>query len=197
MKRILAAAVLTAVTSLSANAALTATGSTPVTFSGTFDPTPTFIVLPTFTSGLLNSPITTTAGTVTATFLGKEALDTDNFAFSMGGMLLNTGMLGASISQAFLPGALAFSFTDMTTGNASASYAVLGSFSGGTFTPYTTAAYQLILGFNDGLAVDGDYDDMVIGLSVSAVPEPEAYALMLAGIGAVGFIARRRRKLSV
>jgi len=29
---------------------------------------------------------------------------------------------------------------------------------------------------------------------VSAIPEPETYALMLAGIGAIGFIARRRGK---
>jgi hypothetical protein len=34
----------------------------------------------------------------------------------------------------------------------------------------------------------------VANYNVTAVPEPETYVLMLAGLGAVGFINRRRRK---
>jgi hypothetical protein len=38
----------------------------------------------------------------------------------------------------------------------------------------------------------GNYPE-VDNVSVAAVPEPETYALMLAGLGALGFVARRRR----
>lgn len=47
------------------------------------------------------------------------------------------------------------------------------------------------VGNDHGLAIDN------VALSVtSAVPEPSSYALMLAGLGAVGLIARRRRDRS-
>lgn len=42
-------------------------------------------------------------------------------------------------------------------------------------------------GADHGLAIDN------VSLSVTAVPEPGTYAMLLAGLAAVGFIARRRR----
>ena len=39
-----------------------------------------------------------------------------------------------------------------------------------------------------------DADQRITSFSVSAVPEPETYAMMLAGLGLVGFAARRRKQ---
>jgi len=155
--------------------------------------------------GREDSMINTTAGILTATFLGFEAIDTDTFTFTLSsGTLSNKGALNASITGPVGAGSLNFTFADVFMGTAIGngqnlgdftSYAVLGSFAGSVFTPFTLGgAYDLILGFNDGLRVDIDHDDMVVGLKVVAIPEPETYALLMAGLGAVGFIARRRRK---
>jgi hypothetical protein len=45
--------------------------------------------------------------------------------------------------------------------------------------------------FNDA-AGDRDYDDMGVRITVTAVPEPETYGMMLLGLGLIGTIARRR-----
>jgi len=43
------------------------------------------------------------------------------------------------------------------------------------------------------MRVDSDYDDLVVGLQVTAIPELQTYASLLAGLGVVGFMAKRRR----
>ncbi|MDR2924523.1 MAG: PEP-CTERM sorting domain-containing protein [Azoarcus sp.] len=45
---------------------------------------------------------------------------------------------------------------------------------------------------------DSDFNDIIIGINnvtyqAAAVPEPEAYAMLLAGLGLIGAVARRRR----
>jgi hypothetical protein len=62
------------------------------------------------------------------------------------------------------------------------------------FTPGSDGSYSFsylnVGGDNVGVLLDN------VSVSVSAVPEPETYAMLLAGLGLVGFISRRRRKTS-
>jgi len=203
MKQLLSALALAALAT-SAGAQVTFAGGTDRNSFAAYNPNGAAAGLAP-TGGKEDANINTTAGMLTATFLGFEAIDTDSFTFTLSsGTLSNKGALNASISGPVAAGALNFTFADLFQGTAIGngqnlgdftSYAVLGSFAGTVFTPFTLGgAYDLILGFNDGLRVDSDYDDMVIGLRVTAVPEPETYALLLAGLGAVGFVAGRRRK---
>ena len=59
----------------------------------------------------------------------------------------------------------------------------------------TGAAASSLLSFR-AVGISDSYGGSRDAVSVTAVPEPETYALMLAGLGAVGFIARRRRSVA-
>lgn len=53
--------------------------------------------------------------------------------------------------------------------------------------------YVAVSGFPDFAFAGGGSADWTYSLEVSApIPEPETYALMLAGLGVLGFVARRR-----
>ena len=107
--------------------------------------------------------------------------------------------------MAVAAGPLSWFFKDLsdgtTAGNGSSgspygSYVILGNYDqqGGAFVPYTKGGlFTYVLAFNDGAKVDADYDDHVVGLTLAPVPEPGTYAMMLAGLAGLGFIARRRK----
>jgi hypothetical protein len=204
MKKVLTALALAAL-AVAAQAQVTFVDGTMRPVFANYDPNGVAGTLGPVVGGREDAMINTTAGMLTATFLGFEAIDTDTFTFTLSsGTLSNKGALNASITGPVAAGPLNFTFSDVFMGTSIGngqnlgdftSYAVLGSFAGTVFTPFTLGgAYDLILGFNDGLRVDSDYDDIVVGLKVSAIPEPETYALLVAGLGAVGFLVRRRRK---
>ena len=47
--------------------------------------------------------------------------------------------------------------------------------------------------FKDVNPTTSGYDIGLDNVSVTAVPEPETYALFIAGLGLMGFVARRRK----
>ncbi|HEY2976564.1 MAG TPA: PEP-CTERM sorting domain-containing protein [Burkholderiaceae bacterium] len=203
------------------HAALDWTASKLITVAG-YDGAP-FAATGLVDRGWFDSLITASGpGTLTVTFLGKEATYPDTLTFNGALTMLNTAAVGSTLTvpitgSGTIP--LSFVFKDQVSGNTVAngivpstyaSYAVLGV---GVSTTHPSTcgftdmcevssakvggkskAFDIVLGFNDGYKGDHDYDEMVVGLNFAPVPEPETAALLLAGLGAVGLIARRRRQ---
>jgi hypothetical protein len=151
--------------------------------------------------GFWGSLVATTAGIFTATYLGNESGYVDSYHFGAGnGALLESNQLGATISQSVGAGLLNFSFSDNaglghTFANGDQQQQVFGfAILNGQTNKYGTFDY--LLGFNDSYSGDADYDDFVVGVnftSMAPVPEPQTYAMILAGLGLLGFSARRRK----
>jgi hypothetical protein len=170
----------------------------------------------TFDFGTLNA---TGPGTVTYTFLGSGAGDTNTFNLSdsLGANTVFDGKTSSLYSfsqQVTGAGPLDFSFQTIAGGNSPyvvsngenlTTSACCGAGEGvfGIVTTPTTlvsgadkgASFQYLLIYNDPVnAGDYDFNDMVVGVNfTSPVPEPETYAMLMAGLGILGAVARRRK----
>jgi hypothetical protein len=96
------------------------------------------------------------------------------------------------------PGGKFYTVDQLNPGGAAQALAYHGT--GGNATNWVIAFEELaVLQGGNGYYVDGpadkDYNDFVFRVeSVNAIPEPEIYAMMVAGLGLMGFIARRRKQ---
>ena len=191
----LAAIAVLAVSASTASAQLTYSGGTSAPIVGySAGPGAEQVDTTLFTTGIIDPTflVGPHGFNVTVTFLGEEAghlnrLDVGPLS------VLNRDAKGTTYGSFMVPAGalLSGTFTDLTSGvstplggsgSGSASFAILG----------VGGAYDYIIGFNDS-GRDSDYDDLVIGLKISPVPEAGSLALMFAGLATLGFVARRRR----
>jgi len=118
--------------------------------------------------------------------LGK-ASDTGGFSLTLDPILnkLNIDLLSVSLSG----GSLGAALVDTTPGTFSFSSLAAGT--------YTLAVNALVTNSRGLWGGDVSYGGTIVSTaaSVSPIPEPQTYALMLAGLGAIAWISRRRRML--
>ncbi|MBY0475573.1 MAG: PEP-CTERM sorting domain-containing protein [Nitrosomonas sp.] len=136
---------------------------------------------------------------ITYTFLGQESGYNNKFYDVIGGnALLESDPIGASVSSIVsTSGPLSFKFEGnvgkfAVNGGPWDKNTSIGLI--GTNMQVGSAVYDFVIGYDDsaGKKYLGDWDDFVIG--VSAVPEPETYAMLMIGLGLIGFSVRSQKR---
>jgi hypothetical protein len=158
------------------------------------------------TQELIGAKVDLSAGTtIRFEFLGTESYYSDTFLFDGVGFKTETytGVYDAFsapewVGNGYNPvGAFLASFSsngsDAMTANAlggSAGFTVFLDSAGGYNNQVLYFGYDDVPKFVNGS--DDNHDDIIIRATIVPVPEPTTWALMVAGIAAVGFSMRRR-----
>ncbi len=139
---------------------------------------------------------------LSVTFLGKEALNT-NFYIQSGSQVTNSATNIVNVGDTFTfnvaAGVIDFGFggsssatasnLDIETGIANKIAYITND---GSYKDANGNPFAFLIGFNDSGSLDGDYDDYVVG--VSAVPVPAALPLLASALGMFGVARRRKSK---
>ena len=154
-------------------------------------------------------------GSVTYTYLGSNAGYHNSFVAANNSIFFNQAFdnhsqttLNSSTTQNVVSGVLNFGFSTKSPSYSVTDALNLQANSSGAFglnqgvfgiasnVSVASQSYQYVLIYNDPvLGGDKDYNDLVVGVNFTpAVPEPETYAMLLAGLGLMGTIARRRNR---
>jgi hypothetical protein len=143
-------------------------------------------------------------GVITFHRVGSESGFTNRFTGGSvtalevnGNRFANPVLLGSDVfSMGSLQGKLFFT----TNGNGDVSQ--IGSEGFGIFLPTKASGSfrttTLYFGFDDLVKNDDDnHDDFIVKATISAIPEPATWAMMILGFGLVGFAARRSRTAAI
>ncbi|OYY94010.1 MAG: hypothetical protein B7Y41_08730 [Hydrogenophilales bacterium 28-61-23] len=135
----------------------------------------------------------------------KDRDFTTDSGFSNGDLIMTGTILGGA-GAATNVGGMIFGATDITIAITGFDTAVYEpdtiTAAGGIFTlrlgsPFDAALLGSVSSVNGNAVNPGDFLFAADGNVALAVPEAETYAMMLAGLGLVGFVARRRRHMFV